>query len=149
MVKVSFNSALAQKEAAKKEEENSQVLILPPDAKVGIGVGTEPQGPARLRGGGGSAGLGWAVRCCPVAGDPLGTILFFTCSFIFPTPVSPGGKPRAGRQGRLRSGVPRRPSPLTLLKMADRRRSFKPPLLPTFFRGGGFLRWFVVFNFFI
>lgn len=34
MVKVSFNSALAQKEAAKKEEENSQVLILPPDAKV-------------------------------------------------------------------------------------------------------------------
>uniref|UniRef100_A0A669R460 Integral membrane protein 2 n=1 Tax=Phasianus colchicus TaxID=9054 RepID=A0A669R460_PHACC len=33
MVKVSFNSALAQKEAAKKEEENSQVLILPPDAK--------------------------------------------------------------------------------------------------------------------
>ncbi|NXO36205.1 ITM2B protein, partial [Locustella ochotensis] len=33
MVKVSFNSALAQKEVAKKEEENSQVLILPPDAK--------------------------------------------------------------------------------------------------------------------
>nr|O42204.1 RecName: Full=Integral membrane protein 2B; AltName: Full=Transmembrane protein E3-16 [Gallus gallus]AAB70816.1 putative transmembrane protein E3-16 [Gallus gallus] len=33
MVKVSFNSALAHKEAANKEEENSQVLILPPDAK--------------------------------------------------------------------------------------------------------------------
>jgi len=43
MVKVSFNSALAQKEAAKKEEENSQVLILPPDAKVRA-AGTERRG---------------------------------------------------------------------------------------------------------
>lgn len=45
MVKVSFNSAVAQKDAAKKEDEeegsnsntctsSTQVLILPPDAKV-------------------------------------------------------------------------------------------------------------------
>lgn len=52
MVKVSFNSALAQKEAAKKEEENSQVLILPPDAKVRaagterLGGGRQPRGSA-------------------------------------------------------------------------------------------------------
>lgn len=53
MVKVSFNSALAQKEAAKKEEENSQVLIVPPDAKVraaghrAAGAGPAAQQPLR------------------------------------------------------------------------------------------------------
>uniref|UniRef100_A0A8D0L8H6 Integral membrane protein 2 n=1 Tax=Sphenodon punctatus TaxID=8508 RepID=A0A8D0L8H6_SPHPU len=45
MVKVSFNSALAQKEAAKKEE-NSEVLILPPDTKDPEG-GVVPVGQRR------------------------------------------------------------------------------------------------------
>lgn len=69
MVKVSFNSALAQKEAAKKEEENSQVLILPPDAKVGDrGAERLEAGPAARR-----WGLGWA-GCCRVEGNTLATV---------------------------------------------------------------------------
>lgn len=53
MVKVSFNSALAQKEAAKKDEENSQVLILGPDAKVSRGAGGETAACSSCIGGGG------------------------------------------------------------------------------------------------
>lgn len=63
MVKVSFNSALAQKEAAKKEEENSQVLILPPDAKVrAAGDRATGAGPAARR---------RALRSAPLGGEVL------------------------------------------------------------------------------
>lgn len=119
MVKVSFNSALAQKEAAKKEEENSQVLILPPDAKVSAG-GPEALGPARLR----------ALRCaqcCRGQGSALAAGLFFVCA-LRSSSISRG---QAG--GESSAAVRCAPPPLAAhaSKMADRRASFKAPLLPT------------------
>lgn len=98
MVKVSFNSALAQKEAAKKEEENSQVLILPPDAKVRAAgaptLGDRPGGAGRsalLR----CAALGGAAREGSAAGPMPG--------FVRPSPAAMT-RGRAGE--RLRSGAP-------------------------------------------
>lgn len=96
MVKVSFNSALAQKEAAKKEEENSQVLILPPDAKVRAAGGPTLRGPAAP-----GAPLCSAPR--GARGGERGGDAAELC-----TPLARGDGPgRAG--GRLRSGAPRRP----------------------------------------
>lgn len=96
MVKVSFNSALAQKEAAKKEEENSQVLILPPDAKVRAAGGPTLQG--RPGGAGRCAALGGAARGRERGGDAAGLC----------TPLARGDGPRAGRR-KLRGRAPRRP----------------------------------------
>lgn len=106
MVKVSFNSALAQKEAAKKEEENSQVLILPPDAKV------RAAGGPTLRGRPGGAGRCAALRCarrgCPGKGARRGRCraLYAPCPRRWPA----GGLEEAAR--------PCAPPPhrLTLLK---------------------------------
>jgi len=80
-VKVSFNSALAQKEAAKKEEENGQVLILPPDAKVGIGAPSRWGWPGSAAAG---ARLGAAEAGGGRAGD--GFILFKLLVVVSPVP---------------------------------------------------------------
>lgn len=103
MVKVSFNSALAQKEAAKKEEENSQVLILPPDAKV------RAAGAPTLRGWRGGAGRSALLLSAPLrsAGPPReGRAAGTLPSFVRPLPAAMA-RGRAG--GRLRSGALRRP----------------------------------------
>ena len=94
MVKVSFNSALAQKEAAKKEEENSQVLILPPDAKVRAAED-------RAAGAGPAAGRRRALPSAPLGGEvlPRGgkrAVDDFILYMLFPSPAINRG--RASRE---------------------------------------------------
>lgn len=129
MVKVSFNSALAQKEAAKKEEENSQVLILPPDAKVRA-ASTERRGRPTAPGQR-SARL---PACCSGRGAAgarphAGAVSLFVFSvvgflFFFKAPLSHNAL--TGRQGELHGGAPlRAPPPLTLLKWLTAERALK------------------------
>lgn len=100
MVKVSFNSALAQKEAAKKEEENSQVLILPPDAKVRAEGGpTFRSRPRRRR-----ALCSAPLRSAGLAGE--GSAAGTMPCFVRPLPAA---MTRGPAGGKLRSGAPRRP----------------------------------------
>lgn len=106
MVKVSFNSALAQKEAAKKEEENSQVLILPPDAKVRAAGGPTLRG--RPGGAGRSAALRCARRGCPGKGARRGRCR----AFYAPCPRR---WPAGGPEEAARPCAPP-PHRLTLLK---------------------------------
>lgn len=121
MVKVSFNSALAQKEAVKKEEENSQVLILPPDAKVRRAAGDRAAAAGR------AARRRQALCCAPFGGEMLsgggkGAEQDLILHVLLPPAAITRG--RAGK-GRLRSDAPRRPSRLTLLKWLTGERALK------------------------
>lgn len=124
MVKVSFNSALAQKEAAKKEEENSQVLILPPDAKV------RAAGAPTLRGWRGGAGrsallLSAPLRCARRGRPGRGARRGRCRALCAPCPRRwPAGGPGEGCAA-VRSAAPSAHAS----KMADRERA--PRLLPT------------------
>lgn len=108
MVKVSFNSALAQKEAAKKEEENSQVLILPPDAKV------RAAGAPTLRGWRGGAGRSALLRSAALGGAAPGGERGGDAAELC-APLARGDGPRAGR-GKAAQRCAPPPHRLTLLK---------------------------------
>lgn len=98
-MKVSFNSALAQKEAAKKEEENSQVLILPPDAKV------RAAGGPTLRGRPGGAGRSAPLCCAALGGAARGRERGGDAAGLC-TPLARGDGPRAGRGKAARRCAP-------------------------------------------
>lgn len=124
MVKVSFNSALAQKEAAKKEEENSQVLILPPDAKVRAAGAADSPGAAQCPAP--RVLLGARCRRGTAARRSRLTVCFSVVGFLFFFKVPLSHNALTGRQGELHGGAPlRAPPPLTLLKWLTAERALK------------------------
>lgn len=112
------------------------------------GDGAAGAGPAARRWGLGWAGLGGEVL--PGGGRPAGDDFILYVLFFFSPPPSPPAisRGRAGREG-CAAVCPAAPLRSRFLKWLTGEGALNRRFSLLFSRGGGFLWWFVVFNFFI